>query len=315
MSTSFKKYTVNARYNDEKSFERYRNALEIERSNHANELAKKAEKLKLIYKTRFEEDLRAFVVSHKVHDTCLNSHIFKFNNSRFSRKDRTCTQKYRIASKYAQNSLEIKKSSFVPTWAWPASLRNNEDVKLISLFYTAETNVPLSPSQVGGKCNNKLTQICNLAKQNSSKDNKCSLKTFKISKKDDQEKLNNQSTVETNYLKQNQRQKLRSKYGAPFTWIQNNLKGNTEVTSSPLGNSSVISTPQSQVFTEIPKQPSIYPLELERNVNINNNLSISEFVKKSLKMQKTLELLIESNQGNTIRKKSIADKSIYSEVK
>ncbi|CUV07852.1 unnamed protein product [Cryptosporidium hominis] len=299
MSGSFKTYTNNGKH-DEISHLRYRNALEIERSNHTNELAKKAEKLRLIYKTRFEEDLRAFMVSHKAHDACLNSHAFKCINPKPLRTGNICSHKFRITSKLSHNNSEVQNSSFIPTWAWPASLRNNEDLKLISLFYTAETNVPLSPSQVGGK-RNKETQICNPIKQNTSNDKKNLLKALKISKKDEQEKLNNQNIFEPNNLKQNQRQRLRSKYGAPFTWAQNKSRDKTEVISSPLEGSSDISTPQSQVFTEIPKQPSIYPLELERNID-SHNLGISEFIKKSLKMQKTLELLLEHNTENNIKK-------------
>ncbi|OII73730.1 uncharacterized protein cubi_03528 [Cryptosporidium ubiquitum] len=312
MGGSLKRGAGNEKHSDELSHERYRNALEIERSNHANELAKRAEKLRLIYKTRFEEDLRAFMVSHKVHDRCLNSHIFKFNNSKPSKTGNICAQKCRMASKYTQNNSEVQKSSFIPTWAWPASLRNSEDVKPIALFYTAETNVPISPSQVGGKHNKKLTQICDYTKTYS-KNNTSLLKNFKISKEKGQEKLNNQPIVDTNNYKQNQRQKLRSKYGAPFTWIQNNSRNNAESIPSPLESPSDISTPR--VFTEIPKQPSIYPLELERNINTNSNSDISEFIKKSLRMQKALEFLIGHNPENTIRKINAINTSIYSEVK
>ncbi|KAH8583593.1 uncharacterized protein ELE39_000361 [Cryptosporidium sp. chipmunk genotype I] len=302
MGGSLKAYRSDVK-NDEISHVRYKDALEIERSNRANELAKKAEKLRLIYKTRFEEDLRAFMVSKTGHDTCLNSHVFKCSSPKPLKAGNVHSHKFGITSKFTQSNSEVQKPSFIPTWAWPASLRNSEDVRLVSLFYTAETNVPLSPSQVGGNYNNKLNQIRNLTKQDFSNDKKNSFKALKICKKDDPEKLNNQNVFEPNNLKQIQRQKLRSKYGAPFTWVQNRSKDNTEMISSPLESSSDISTPQSQVFTEIPKQPSIYPLELERDIAANSNLGVSEFIKKSLKMQKALELLLEHSTENNIKKK------------
>lgn len=314
MGGSFKKFT-NLNSQDKISQERYMSALNIERSNHANELAKKAEKLRLLYKTRFEEDLRAFLVSRNVNSNGLNSQICRYSNSKPVRTDGISAQKCRVTSRYTQSNSDSQKSPFIPTWAWPASLRNSENVRLISLFYTAETNVPLSPSQVGGNFSHKQTRTYDLVRQGTSKTNRNSLKTLKFSKKDDMEKMNNQPTTEPNNLKQNQRQKLRSKYGAPFTWIQDKSKDNLEVILSPQEGTSEISTPRSQVFTEIPKQPSIYPLELEREMNTGGSLNVLEFVKKSRKMQKALEMLLESNQENYFGKSGIVEKSIFLDVK
>lgn len=314
MGGSFEKFK-NISSQDKISQERYMSALDIERSNHANELAKKAERLRLLYKTRFEEDLRAFLVSRKAHGNGLNSQFYRFNNSKPVRADCGSVHKCRITSRYTQNNLEIQKTSFIPTWAWPASLRNSEGVRLVSLFYTAETNVPLSPTQVGGNLIHKPTRTYDIASQGTSKAIQNSLKILKLSKKYDQDKLSSQPTNEPNNLKQNQRQKLRSKYGTPFTWIQNKSKENLEIISSPQEGLYEISTPQSQVFAEIPKQPNIYPLGLEREINTGSSLSISEFVKKSCKMQKALELLLEGNQENCFGKSGIMDPPIFSDVK
>ncbi|KAJ1614913.1 hypothetical protein OIY81_131 [Cryptosporidium canis] len=303
MGGSFKKLE-NISTQDKISQERYMKALDRERSNHASELAKKAEKLKLLYKTRFEEDLRAFMVSRKVNNNGYNLPNFRIGNPRILGVESSTTHKSKITPKATQQKFDVQKSPFVPTWAWPASLRNSENVRLISLFYTAETNIPLSPSQVGGNYN-QLTKTSDV-RQCTSKSCRNPLKTLKLSKKDDEERPIIQPITNPSGLIPSQRQKLRSKYGAPFTWIQDQSGNNLNVLS-PLDKISEMSTPQSQVFTEIPKQPSIYPLELERKTLSCNSLNISEFIKKSRRMQKSLELLLNNNEPDSYIKSGITD--------
>ncbi|KAF7458413.1 hypothetical protein HWI79_1112 [Cryptosporidium felis] len=293
MGEQLKKYTTALGNKDKLSLERYRCALEEERSKRAEELARRAEKLRLLYKVRFEEDLRAFIISHNIKKTDTSRRGNNPSNSRVNNVG--CIPLLNESKKFKENGQENRTNSFVPTWAWPASLRNSENIKLVSLFYTAETGVPLSPTQVGGS-NVHLRQLkTEPAKRNSSKPN-----IMLESKKLSEQKSNKCPLTEMNKI--DQRQKLRLKYGAPFSWIRNLEKDKTEVNKSPIIGSSDVSTPQSHLFTEIPKQPSIYPSELQFEISAINNSRVSEFIKKTRKMQRTLERLLDGNQREQERK-------------
>ncbi|KAH8740718.1 hypothetical protein FG386_002680 [Cryptosporidium ryanae] len=269
--------------------ERYVHALNLERARHLDSISEKAEKLRRLYKTRLEEDLRSFIIVHGEQ---------KNKSTRFpiESKNRGINHIVKLSekSKLLQNNESSKmqiNTSYMPTLAWPASLRSKGKFNICSLFYTLETCVPLSTSQIGGGITTKADKkndeidLKKLALNSSYKGTNNQKSTNTITKVQANSMLHSNSS-----LVNVKRQKLFAKYGPPFTWI----KGQTKTTlchKSP-STSSEVSTPKSQFFTEIPEQPSIYPLELQIENNTNNGNDISEFIRKTLRMQKMLEVLI-----------------------
>ncbi|OII77042.1 hypothetical protein cand_023850 [Cryptosporidium andersoni] len=147
---------------DIKAEQRYRRAINLEKANKALDVAKRAERLRLLYKVRFEEDLRAFMLVHKnaTTKTDIAKKEKKGNTNNFDEKPKMIINKnFLIQSKNTDNGI--------PSWAWPASLRNTKKIKSNSLFYTLETKIPLSPTQQSGS--NSLYKNIKITKENDRK--------------------------------------------------------------------------------------------------------------------------------------------------
>ncbi|EEA05700.1 uncharacterized protein CMU_027090 [Cryptosporidium muris RN66] len=148
---------------DSKAEQRYRRAINLEKANKALDVAKRAERLRLLYKVRFEEDLRAFMLVHKDATTKTNiaKKETKGNINSFDEKPKLNINKKNLL-------IQSKNTdSGIPSWAWPASLRNTKKVKSNSLFYTLETKIPLSPTQQSGS--NSFYKNMKITKENDRK--------------------------------------------------------------------------------------------------------------------------------------------------
>ncbi|KAL7068825.1 hypothetical protein ACR3K2_07880 [Cryptosporidium serpentis] len=148
---------------DSKAEQRYRHAINLEKANKALDVAKKAERLRLLYKVRFEEDLRAFMLVHK--DTTTKTDITKKEPKG---NTNSVNEKPKLISNKKNSLIQSKNTDHViPSWAWPASLRNTKKIKSNSLFYTLETKIPLSPTQQSGS--NSFYKNMKITKENDGK--------------------------------------------------------------------------------------------------------------------------------------------------
>ncbi|KAH7649907.1 hypothetical protein FG379_001751 [Cryptosporidium bovis] len=287
------KFTTKQNRGNEISKERYVYALKLERSRRLEVISEKAEKLRRLYKTRLEEDLRSFVIVHGDKKS-KSPHCSLESKNNFNNHIEKLSYRNKLESNNENSKLEIN-ASLMPALAWPASLRTRGKFNMCSLFYTLETCIPLSTLQIGGSTITKVEQKVDKIEgrkitQGSSYKNTGNKKTADTITRKEQA---NPVSYSNSSLISGKRQKLFAKYGPPFTWTKSQTKA-TICQKSPSVNSA-LSTPKSHLFTEIPKQPSIYPLEFQVENNVAGNNNVNEFIRKTLRMQKMLEVLIEDN--------------------